>query len=236
MIARLDTGFWNPGFFGSGVTRMNLEATRDKLEEARFFLRYLDEAQNRPQSQTQTLFRCYLSAFVGAAYSVEQYLQTEVVRAMRQQARTQGKKLSEQQAGKPHKKLFAEWFTALSQEKQAIWDSLMNNRGSEIHVERAKTVTKEKAISAGPISRPLRPERNPAYAAHYVMQLQVAASYPEMADMIKELGLPSGTGIWTYIQEHHLEIAGVLYATVKACGDYVALFDSLISHFEKSAP
>jgi hypothetical protein len=160
---------------------MNLEATRDKLEEARFFLRYLDEAQNRPQSQTQTPFRYHLSAFLGATYSVEQYLQTEVVRAMRQQARRQN-----------YKELFAEWFTALPQEKQALWDSLMNNRGSEIHVERTKTVTKEKAISAGPISRPLRPERNPAYAAHYMMQLQVGASYPEMADMIKELGLPSG--------------------------------------------
>jgi len=88
---------------------MNLEATRDKLEEANFFLRYLDETQNQPQSDTQTLLRYYLSAFVGAAYSVEQYLQTEVVRAMRQQARTQSKKLSEQQAGKPYKKLFAKW-------------------------------------------------------------------------------------------------------------------------------
>ena len=63
---------------------MNLEAMRDKLEEARFFLHYLDETQNQPQSDKQTLFRYYLSAFVGAAHSVEQYLQTEVVRAMRQ--------------------------------------------------------------------------------------------------------------------------------------------------------
>ena len=39
---------------------------------------------------------------------------------MRQQARTQGKKLLEQQAGKPYKKLFAKWFTALPQEKQAV--------------------------------------------------------------------------------------------------------------------
>jgi hypothetical protein len=165
------------GFFGGGVTRMNLEATRDKLEEAKFFLRYLDETQNQPQSDTQTLFRYYLSAFVGAAYSVEQYLQTEVVRAMRQQARTQGKKLSEQQAGKPYKKLFAKWFTALPQEKQAFWLSFKSNRRSEIHVERTKTVTKEKAISAGPISRPLRPERNPAYVAHYVMQLQQVSGH-----------------------------------------------------------
>jgi hypothetical protein len=125
---------------------MNPEATRDKLEEAKFFLRYLDEAQNLPQSQTQTPFRYYLSAFLGATYSVEQYLQTDVVRAMRQQVRTQVKKPSEQQAVKQYKKLFAEWFTALPQEKQALWDFLMNNRGSEIHVERTKTVTKEKAM------------------------------------------------------------------------------------------
>ena len=57
---------------------------RDKFEEAKFFLRYLDETQNQPQSDTQTLFRYHLSAFLGAAYSVEQYLQAAVVRAMRQ--------------------------------------------------------------------------------------------------------------------------------------------------------
>lgn len=40
-----------------------------------------------------------------------------------------------------------EWFTALPQEKQALQGSLMKNRGNEIHVERTKTVTKEKAMS-----------------------------------------------------------------------------------------
>lgn len=66
------------------------------------------------------MFRYHLTAFLGAAYSVEQYLQAEVVRAMRQQARTQVKNLSEQQAEKQYKKLFVEWFTALPQEKQAL--------------------------------------------------------------------------------------------------------------------
>ncbi len=127
---------------------MNLAATRDKLEEGKFFLRYLDEAQNRPQSQTQTPSRSHLSAFLGAAYSVEQYLQTEVVRAMRQQARTQVKKPSKQQTGEQYKKLFVQWFTALPQEKQALGGFLMNNRGNEIHAERTKTVTKEKAMSS----------------------------------------------------------------------------------------
>jgi len=73
---------------------------------------------------------------------------------MRQRARTQGKKLSKKQAGHRYNELFAEWFTALPPGKQALWAFFWNNRGSEIHVERTKTVTKEKAISAGPISRP----------------------------------------------------------------------------------
>ena len=79
-------------------------------------------------------------------------------------------------------------------------------------------------------------ERSRAFGAHYVMQQQVAAWYPEMVDRIKELGPLSGTGIWTYIQEHHLDIGGAFQSTVKACGDYVALFNGLISHFEKPAP
>jgi len=41
---------------------MNLEETRDKNEEAKFFLRYLDETQNLRQSQTQTPFRYHVSA------------------------------------------------------------------------------------------------------------------------------------------------------------------------------
>jgi len=35
---------------------------------------------------------------------------------------------------------------------------------------------------------PYRSERSRAFGAHYVMQEQVAAWYPEMADRIKELG------------------------------------------------
>ncbi len=73
---------------------MNPEETRDKHEEAKFFLRYLDEAQNLPQPDTQTLFRYSLSAFLGTAYSM-------------------------QQAEKHYNKSFVEWFTALPLAKQA---------------------------------------------------------------------------------------------------------------------
>jgi hypothetical protein len=218
---------------------MNLEATRDKLEEAKFFLLYLDEAQNQPQSQTQTPFRYYLSAFLGAIYSVQQYLQTEVIRAVRQQARTQGKKLSDQHARPHYNKFFTGWFTALPPEHQDLWESLMNNRGSEIHTERTKTVTKEKAIPAYPSPHyPYRSECSWAFAAHFVTQLQEGAPfYPDIAETTKQdIGLPLGTNAWVYIQEHHHKIGGVLQATVKTCTEYVALLESLINHFEQSAP
>lgn len=57
-----------------------------------------------------------------------------------------------------------------------------------------------------------------------------------MADRVKELGLPTGTGVSTFIQEHQLEIEGTLHAMAKACNDYyIALLDGLIRHFEQSA-
>jgi uncharacterized protein YerC len=34
-----------PEFFDDGITWMNLEATRDKLDEVKLLLRHLDEAQ-----------------------------------------------------------------------------------------------------------------------------------------------------------------------------------------------
>ena len=96
----------------------------------------------------------------------------------RQQARTQGKKLSRQQAEKHDNKSFVEWFTVLPQEKQALWDFFWNNRGSEIHVERIQAVTKEKSMPT-PLTQgfPYRSERSRAFCAHSVMQQQVAAIY-----------------------------------------------------------
>ena len=77
---------------------MKLEDTKDKLEEARLFLRHLDAAQNEQKANIP--FRYCLSAFLNAAYGVQEYLKAEFIRALRQRARTQGKKLSGQQAEK----------------------------------------------------------------------------------------------------------------------------------------
>lgn len=54
----------------------------------------------------------------------------------------------------------------------------MKNRGNEIHVERTKTVTKEKAMSTPIIHGvPYRSEHSRAFGAHSVVQQQVAAIY-----------------------------------------------------------
>jgi hypothetical protein len=74
-----------------------------------------------------------------------------------------------------------------------------------------------------------------AFAAQYMMYQQVAAHYPEMAETLAKEGLPFGTGTWREIAERHLKIGKALHSTVKACGDYVALLERFISHFEQFA-
>lgn len=214
---------------------MKLIDTRDKLDEARIFLRYLDQAQYDKPANIP--FKYCLSAFLNATYGVREYLKAEFIGALRQQAPTHGKKLSKDEALKRYVQLLERWIGNLPPEKRALWDSMLRNRISETHKKRVNTVTKPKAVSIGPFLRyPYGTERSFAFAAHYVMQQQVAANYPGMANWIKGPGLSSATGMWTEIQEHHSEIGGVFQSMAKGCTDYVALLDDLISHFEQSAP
>ena len=168
---------------------------------------------------------------------------------MRQRARTQPKKLSKQQAEQRYDKLYSEWLAGLQTENQELCHSLRKKRGSEIHIEKIKTVTKKKASPIIPAllgqGFPHRSERSRAHAAHYVtppplvllVSQQMSPYSPDIAEALnKELGVPPGTNAWEYVQEHHLDIAGVLQAAVKVCDDYTVLLDGLISHFEQSAP
>ena len=83
---------------------------------------------------------------------------------------------------------------------------------------------------------PYGSESSWAYAAQYVMRQNVAAYYPEITDAVAKEGLPFGTGAWSYINEHHLEIGKALHSTVNACKDYVDLLANLITHFESFVP
>ena len=213
---------------------MKLVDTRDKFEEAQVFLRCLDEAQHDERARIP--FRYCLSAFLSAAYGAREYLEAEFIRVQREQVRAHGQKLLK---GVPPAKLYVQhhgqWIAKLSKGKLALWNTMIGNRESETHERRVKTVTKPKPVSVKPAPPfPYGTERTFAFAAHYVMYQQVAAYYPDMAWRENQLLL--GTDVQAYLEEHHLEVAGVLQATVTACGDYVALLDSLISHFEQSVP
>lgn len=214
---------------------MKLADTRDKLEEAQVFLRLLDKAQHDKPASIP--FRYCLSAFLNAAYGVQEYLRAEFIRTLREQACTQGKKLSRREPRILHTQRLEQWTSSLPQEKRALWDSMIENRDRETHENRVKTVTEPKAVSIKPAPRyPYGTEHSVAFAAQYMMLQQVAAYYPEMAETLAKERLPLGTGAWREITERHLKIGKALHSTAKACGDYVALLDGLISHFEQSAP
>ena len=205
---------------------MKLEDTNDKLEEARLFLRYLDEAQNERKATIP--FPYCLSAFLNAAYGVRQYLKAEFVRVRLEQARIQGKGLSEKEATQLYYQQVSKWRAALPKDKQKLWKSMGGFRNDEAHEKRVKTVATQKAVPSpyGTV------EISNAFAAQYMMYQQVAAHYPEMAKTLAKEGMLFGTGTYTYIQENHLEIGGELHSTVGLCKDYYNLLPSLIAHFE----
>ncbi len=196
---------------------MKLEGTKDKLEEARFFLRHLKAAQ------PQIPFRFCLSAFLNAAYGVTTYLKAEIVAARRQQPRTQGKKPS----GKQITELFYterdQWKEGL-QDQQALWDKMEGHREADTHNERVKTSTKEKAV-------PQRIHGSYAFAPQAMMLRYMAESSPEIAE--KE-GLRSETISWNYSEEHYPIGPVQQQSMVSDCTEYVDLLANLIAHFEQA--
>jgi len=220
---------------------MKLEDAKDKLEEARLFLRHLDAAQNEQTAQPPIPFRYCLSAFLNATYGVRQYLKAEFVLVRLEQAQRQGRPLPEEAEDAEARLYYQEvdkWVDTLLHDEQMLWRSMREFRNEESHEKRVPTVPRQKAVPLRSASRPQygTVEISNAFAAQYMMYQQVAASYPEMAERLAKHGPPFGTGAWSYITEHHLEVGKALQSTVTACGGYVVLLNSLISHFEQSAP
>ena len=211
---------------------MKLEGAKNKLDEAKFFLNHLSEAQDERAALSEIPFSYYHSAFLNATYGVEQYIKSEVNRALQQQAHTPDKK---QQSYNHHLK---EWISRLSEMEKPLWDSMTQSRIADTHRKRVKTVTKQKAVPLGFSSRSPygTVEYGNAFAARYMTYQQVAASYPEMAETVAKEFLPFGTGAWRFITEHHLEIGKVVQPIAIACKNYVDLLASLIAHFEPFVP
>jgi hypothetical protein len=196
---------------------MKLESAKGKLEEALFFLNHLKTAAQAPKP-----FQFYLSAFLNAAYGVQTYLRGEVTRALREQARTQGKRLGKDEPRQFCDEQEEQWLSGLLPEKQMLWKSMKQYRGDEVHKKRVPTVSKEKAVPV---------PRSWAFAPHFMMLQHMAESYSEM---VEKEGLSLGTVAWEYVEEHHhVEIE---QSVVRACTDYVDLLANLITHFKQWVP
>jgi hypothetical protein len=74
---------------------MNVEKVLNKVNEVRFFSDRLHEVHNPSGVGNLNAFRYYFSAFLNAAYSVEQFGKWEVTADLQ----AQGKNASEQQRG-----------------------------------------------------------------------------------------------------------------------------------------
>jgi hypothetical protein len=222
---------------------MKLDGAKDKLEEAQLFLRYLEAAQNG--HKVDIPFPYCLSAFLNATYGVREYLKASFVQMTLDQSGIQIQGLNEkeiEQLLREKQNLFYQevddWLATLLQDRQTLFRSMREFRNDDAHEKRVKTIVTQKIKPLGFSS--LSPygtvEYGNAFAAQYMMYQQVAASYPEMAETVRNEFLPFGTGAWSYITEHHLEIGKVAQPIVGACKDYVDLLVSLIAHFESVVP
>ena len=213
---------------------MNLTKVQDKVNEVKFFSEKLHEVHSLPVPGNTDAFRYYFSAFLNAAYSVEQFAKWEVMADVQ----AQGKNESEQKRG--WEKYKERWCDTLGPEERELWSSLSRYggiRGTEVHRERSRTTAKQKAV-------PLRDfpasHATQAYKAFYVMQEAwgfpglgfPGLGFPGIDSLTKELDLPPGTRAWSYINEHYVEIEGKSRSIPEVSKEIVDLCDRLVRHLQ----
>jgi hypothetical protein len=212
---------------------VNLEKSRDKLEEARFFLRQLCQVPDVRTAENPNAVKYYFSAFLSAAYSVAEHLRTEVIGELRSQARATSIK---KDAKENYEHWQKQWYDALSDEERLSWKSLTEQagmRGKEVHVERTETVTKERTIVVDRLSST---RRSSEYEAYYLMRQQVAPFYPDTKATKYEMGFPMTINLTAKVQELFAEIGGSQRAIAEICEQQVALLDRFVRHFEQLVP
>ena len=208
---------------------MNLQETQDKLQESQFFLGHLQHAQGEQHSTNPSAFLYYLSAFLSASDSVQNYVETEVIRTLRRDAIAKGKK-----ASRHFKESLKGWASRLSSDDQGFWRAMRKQRGKEVHVERTKTLVKQKELLMELLPHGYS-EKARAFAAYYVMQQHVAPFYYEQMTEAERQALrpPSGGNVIRYVQEHHVEIEGFSGAVVTICERYVRLLADFVQYFKE---
>ncbi len=217
---------------------MRLEKSKDKLEEARFFLAHLREVPNdsrKPINRRAPHY--YFSAFLNAGYSTIQFVWRELKKELRQQ------NLSKSKIEQQYREWRKQWDDALSDDDERFcWYALTQMaglRGKEIHEQRTKTVFREKTIVIESFPNDFNSEQKREYEAYYLMRQQVAPFYPEVQPTNHELSrsrFTVTTEITLSIQEHYAEVAGSLEPIVGICAKQVALLEKFINYIEQLVP
>jgi hypothetical protein len=204
---------------------MNLEKVLDKVNEVKFFSEKLHEFHSPLVPGNPDTFRYYFSAFLNAAYSVEQFAEADVMVELR----GQGKKKSKHQVWQEYKK---GWYDTLTTEQRGLWSSLSRIRGTETHQKRTKTTAKQKAV---PLTDFPPSQATQAYKAFYVMQQSwgfPGLGFPGVDSLTKELDLPPGTTAWSYINQHYVEIEGKSHSIPEVSKEIVNLCDRFVRHLQ----
>jgi hypothetical protein len=204
---------------------MNLDRVLDKVNEVDFFSEKLHKTRNSTTSGPNA-FRYYFSAFLNAVYSVQQFAKTEVMLELQ----TRGKKESEQK--QIWQKYDKGWCNTLTPEEQELWSSLLRHggiRGIEVHRERSKTTTKQKAV---PLREIPESHATQAYKAFYVMQGAWGFPYVDLTSLTKDLDLPPGTRASSYINEHYVEIEGKSRSISEVSKEILNLCDRFVKYLQ----
>jgi hypothetical protein len=107
---------------------MDSPRARWKLDEARFFLGFLDDREDKLFEREPRAFNFFLSAFLNATYSVTEMVKIDLT----QQLRKQGQKGT---GGALAANFLAEWEPSLGAKDREIWEWMPRQRGAEVQRE-----------------------------------------------------------------------------------------------------
>lgn len=201
---------------------MNFEKVLDKVGESKFFYEELHEVHNQMvPGNPNVVFSYYFNAFLNAVYSVQEFAEAEV------RLRIQGKKHKKQVWEKCKKS----WCDTLTREEQELWFSLLRIRGTEVHQGRTKTTTTVKAVPPRHVYS--NSQTGQAYRAFYVMQI-ASSGFPgvDLTQLTKDLGVPPGTNVVSYVAEHYTEIGGKSRSIPEVSKEIVSLCDRFVKHLQ----
>ncbi len=193
---------------------MNLPLARWKLDEARFFLGFLGDRDDKLFEDKPHAFRFFLSAFLNATYSITEMVKLELT----QQLRKQGRKGTH---GKIWETFLDKWESALGAKDREICGVMRVQRHVEVHEKGVELQTEKKLEPVRPRPDYERYIYHPAYYQMHMMSVSPAL-----------LGIPPEdqilSGVWREALMHEFKIGEERRRAVGVCEQYCGLLEQLI--------